>query len=126
MRAAAIFLLSLALCAQDVRYPPKDEQIPGPSTPSDWAEWLDDVRHWRDEKRVRIGYSGKEYERPELAWSQRDFIQPQMMVEERYFYDPVAGKYTVDQLPRRSRKALRRDRQRVDLAGVSECRNRQP
>ena len=24
------------------------------------------------------------------------FIQPQMMVHDRYFYDPVAGKYTVD------------------------------
>jgi hypothetical protein len=31
-----------------------------------------------------------------LAWGQRSFIQPQMMVEERTFYDPVAGKYTVD------------------------------
>ena len=23
-------------------------------------------------------------------------MQPQMMVQDRYFYDPVAGKYTVD------------------------------
>ena len=33
---------------------------------------------------------------PELRWTQSSFIQPQMMVEDRYFYDPVAGKYTVD------------------------------
>ncbi|HLN04495.1 MAG TPA: formylglycine-generating enzyme family protein [Bryobacteraceae bacterium] len=96
MRAAAALVFTLTLCAQDVRYPPKNDQIPGPPTPADWAAWLDDVRHWRDEKRIRIGYNGKEYDRPELAWSQRDFIQPQMMVEERYFYDPVASKYTVD------------------------------
>ncbi len=25
-----------------------------------------------------------------------EFIQPQMMVQDRYFYDPVAHKYTVD------------------------------
>ena len=37
-----------------------------------------------------------EYARPELLWNRRSFVQPQMMVEERYFYDPVTGKYTVD------------------------------
>ena len=41
-------------------------------------------------------YSGAEYDRPELKWTQRSFIQPQMMAEERYFYDPAAGRYTVD------------------------------
>ena len=45
---------------------------------------------------IRIGYNGSEYERPELKWTQSSFIQPQMMAEDRYFYDPVAGKYTVD------------------------------
>jgi iron(II)-dependent oxidoreductase len=48
------------------------------------------------EARVRAGYSAQEYERPELKWTQSSFIQPQMMVEDRYFYDPVAGRYTVD------------------------------
>ena len=33
---------------------------------------------------------------PALQWTQSSFIQPQMMVHDRYFYDPVAGKYTVD------------------------------
>ena len=33
---------------------------------------------------------------PELKWTQSSFMQPQMMVEDRYFYDPVAHKYTVD------------------------------
>ncbi len=96
MRIASLLLFCVALCAQDVRYPPQQDQIPGPPTPADFSAWLDDVRHWRDEKRIRIGYNGKEYDRPELAWSQRDFIQPQMMAEERFFYDPVARKYTVD------------------------------
>ena len=58
--------------------------------------WLNDVKHWRSERRIRIGYDGHRYEIPALQWTQRSFIQPQMMVHDRYFYDPVAGKYTVD------------------------------
>jgi formylglycine-generating enzyme required for sulfatase activity len=58
--------------------------------------WLDDITHWRTEMHIRAGYSAREYERPELKWTQSSFIQPQMMVEDRYFYDPEAGQYTVD------------------------------
>jgi gamma-glutamyl hercynylcysteine S-oxide synthase len=100
--------------AQDTKFEPQREQIPGPDdakTPNGqccyrsdeikdpaqaFKAWIDDVRHWRRERLIRIGYSGSEYERPELKWTQSSFIQPQMMIEDRYFYDPVAGKYTVD------------------------------
>jgi len=58
--------------------------------------WIADLRAWRHERLTRMGYSGGDYERPELRWTQRDFIQPQAMVEDRYFYDPVARRYTVD------------------------------
>lgn len=58
--------------------------------------WLKDIRHWRIERRIRIGYDGHRYEIPALQWTQRSFIQPQMMVHDRYFYDPIAGRYTVD------------------------------
>lgn len=60
----------------------------------DW--WLKDITHWRTERRVRIGYDSRRYDIPALKWAQRSFIQPQMMVHDRYFYDPVARKYTVD------------------------------
>src|SRR5947209_18918976 len=95
MRLTCFLLVCAALCATDARYAPQGDQIPGPSSPSDFSAWIKDISHWRDERRIRIGYSAKEYERPELTWSQRDFIQPQMMIEDRYFYDPAAGKYTV-------------------------------
>ena len=62
----------------------------------DYKSWLEDITHWRMEARVRAGYSGAEYERPELKWTQSSFIQPQMMVEDRYFYDVATGHYTVD------------------------------
>lgn len=64
--------------------------------PGTHEEWLKDITHWRSERRIRIGYDGSRYENPALQWSQSSFMQPQMMVQERYFYDPIAGKYTVD------------------------------
>jgi gamma-glutamyl hercynylcysteine S-oxide synthase len=87
------------------------EQIPGPAclnassksegpagrcTAAEHEEWLADVRRWRSERLIRTGYNGARYDVPETRWTQTSFIQPQMMVEDRYFYDPVAGKYTVD------------------------------
>lgn len=103
-----------SLRAQDTQYAPQGEQIPGPSNPTSalgpccakggeravtkeaWQAWLKDVRHWRMETKVRIGYDGSQYERPQLRWTQRSFIQPQMMAQDRFFYDPATGKYTVD------------------------------
>jgi len=67
-----------------------------PCTAKDHEEWLADIQHWRKERRIRIGYDGSRYELPALKWTQSSFIQPQMMVEDRYFYDPVAHRYTVD------------------------------
>ena len=106
-----VFLLVGVAAAQMTRYPPDGDQIPGPDcllpirpnlgppkicTPEDYKAWLDDITHWRMEARIRAGYSGQEYDRPELKWTQSSFIQPQMMVEDRYFYDVEAGRYTVD------------------------------
>ena len=102
------------LFAQDTKYPPKREQIPGPpgylsrgshccfSTDQQeysekvFQEWLADIKHFRMERLIRAGYNGSEYDRPELKWTQSSFIQPQMMMQDRYFYDPVAHRYTVE------------------------------
>jgi iron(II)-dependent oxidoreductase len=107
----ALLLLAAGALAQTTHYPPDGDQLPGPDcltpvkpsagqqkicTPEDYKAWLEDITHWRMEARIRAGYTGQEYERPELKWTQSSFIQPQMMVEDRYFYDPVAGHYTVD------------------------------
>jgi len=104
-------MFCLGVSAQDTKFPPQGEQIPGPGNaaeddahccfkadhaPTSAAAWLADIRHWRHEELIRMGYNGSEYARPELQWTQSSFIQPQMMIEDRYFYDPVAGRYTVD------------------------------
>src|SRR5262249_14767677 len=117
MRQLLLTILLVALFssananAQDTNYAPKQQQIPGPKctdakglwlhdaspcTEQEHQAWLTDVRHWRDERLIRIGYDGSRYARPELRWTQSSFIQPQMMVQDRYFYDPSNRKYTVD------------------------------
>ncbi len=112
---AAVSVLAAILCspliAQDSHYSPKGQQIPAPTcltlrgaweggsipcTDFTHQEWLKDVTHWREERLIRVGFDPARYEMPELKWTQSSFIQPQMMVQDRYFYDPVAGKYTVD------------------------------
>ena len=104
------FFAFLAL-AQDSKFRPNNQQIPVPDclnikvlldssykpcTAEDHQLWLKDITHWRNERRIRIGYNGSRYEMPELAWTQSSFMQPQMMVHDRFFYDPVAHRYTVD------------------------------
>ena len=118
MKAATLQLIAMILLAgifspaQDSRFSPNDQQIPVPDclaaakdlwlansklcTETEHESWLADIHQWRDERRIRIGYDGSRYEMPALQWAQSSFIQPQMMVQDRYFYDPVAGKYTVD------------------------------
>ncbi len=59
-------------------------------------DWVQELLDWKHEHLIRIGYDDANYRRPELQWAQRNFVHAQMMVEDRYFYDPVAGRYTVD------------------------------
>jgi formylglycine-generating enzyme required for sulfatase activity len=114
----AIVAMGFAGQAQDTKYVPRfssyyESTIAPPSClsvpvqdeieagsiecPPDAHElWLQDVTHWRTERRIRIGYDGSRYDNPALRWAQSNFMQPQMMVEDRYVYDPVAGRYTVD------------------------------
>jgi gamma-glutamyl hercynylcysteine S-oxide synthase len=104
--------LALAATAQDTQYPARGQQIPPPDcmnlhyawegalragcAPFAHDRWLNDLEHWRAERRIRTAYDPSRYELPALRWTQSSLIQPQMMVQDRYFYDPVAGRYTVD------------------------------
>jgi iron(II)-dependent oxidoreductase len=112
LQIAALVLGVAAVCsAQDSHFAPDAQQIPVPecltmkglweggSKPCSQTEheaWLADITHWRMERRIRIGYDGARYDLPALKWTQSSFMQPQMMIQDRYFYDPDAGKYTVD------------------------------
>jgi gamma-glutamyl hercynylcysteine S-oxide synthase len=104
--------IAFGAMAQDTQYGPRNQQIPVPECmnlhfawensaasqcpPGIRERWLHDIRHWREERRIRTTFNPARYEMSELKWTQSSFIQPQMMVHDRYFYDPVAGRYTVD------------------------------
>jgi gamma-glutamyl hercynylcysteine S-oxide synthase len=111
---AIIVVVSVSARAQDSRYAPSTftEQLLNsppcftirmpwegenvPCTALTHPEWLNDLKHWRTERLIRIGYDPARYSLPALTWTQSSFIQPQMMVHDRFFYDPVQSKYTVD------------------------------
>jgi gamma-glutamyl hercynylcysteine S-oxide synthase len=132
---------ALAAAAQDTQYPARGQQIPAPDCMNlhfAWENvlqpaarrtherWLKDIQHWRTERRIRIAYDPSRYELPALKWTQSSFIQPQMMVQDRYFYDPVAGRYTVDRYLDDLEKALRRHRCGAGLVHLSEHGHRRP
>jgi gamma-glutamyl hercynylcysteine S-oxide synthase len=112
LRTLCLCLFAAALAAaQDTAYSPRGQQFPSPDCmnlhyawenlapacpPFTHERWLADITHWRAERHIRVTFDPARYKMPALAWTQSSFIQPQMMVQDRYFYDPVAGKYTVD------------------------------
>jgi len=115
LRTITLGILAAAIActaaAQDTQYPARGQQIPSPDCmnlhfawqvsqpgcpPQVHERWLADIDHWRSERRIRTTFDPARYSLPALAWTQSSFMQPQMMVEDRYFYDPVAGRYTVD------------------------------
>src|ERR1700678_544173 len=108
---AMLLVFSSLVYSQDTNFEPDHQQIPAADclttrpvwepetracTQQDHDTWLADIKHWRRERLIRIGYDGSRYERPEFKWTQSSFLQPQMMVQDRYFYDPVSHRYTVD------------------------------
>lgn len=108
--ALAIACYGHLLSAQDTKYAPLGQQIPHPPclelhwvregpyvscTQTMHQDWLKDLQHWRTERLVRIGFDDARYKMPQLLWTRTSFIQAQAMVEDRFLYNPAAGKYTV-------------------------------
>src|ERR1700761_1164510 len=98
--ALLIALAALPAYAQDSEYAPRGsgQQFSVPScytekgawevgskacNAGDTDEWLADITHWRNERKIRIGYSEQRYHQPAFAWAQSAFMQPQMMVQDR-------------------------------------------
>jgi gamma-glutamyl hercynylcysteine S-oxide synthase len=92
----AMLALTAPLLAQDVKPQADRETLLGPASRANRDSWLAAMKAWRQDERIRLNYTDAQYSRPELRWGQSSFIQPQAMVEDRYFYDPVAGRYTVE------------------------------
>ncbi|MFN8058852.1 MAG: formylglycine-generating enzyme family protein [Vicinamibacterales bacterium] len=104
------------LIAQDTKFPPLGEGVPGPEFcgeagylplggqlpgPNDAREtdaWLADLRHWRAERLIRAGYTADAYERADLTWTQTTFVEHFVMVHDRALYDTANARYTVERL----------------------------
>jgi len=94
-----IFLItnySIASARQIRRQGNTGELIAGPVNPSQQKKWLDTLKQWRINERKKLHFNDKEYRKPGLSWIKSTYIYAQMMAHDRYFYDPVKGKYTVD------------------------------
>ena len=76
--------------------PPSEIFFSGPEDPANTAAWLDQLRAWRTDRRIRLRYDGSQFERPELEWTQHVFSQVQLLIWDLSFYDPEKGEYTVD------------------------------
>ena len=123
MVSLSLLLSTASLCAQEIKPQDDHETILGPASPTDRLAWLAAMKNWRQQERARLNYDGAQYARPELQWGQSSFVQPQTMVEDRFFYDPVAGQYTVERFLARSGSALWWHRLGLALAGLSQHRH---
>ncbi len=72
--------------------------IAAPDDPKDWDTWRRLLHRWRDEARTRIGYTGKRYERADLAWTQRCFSIGLLWLWDEQLYDYARHTFTVDGL----------------------------
>jgi iron(II)-dependent oxidoreductase len=95
----AVFLLACAASAlhgQMITVNRDGETISGPPPTMDHVSWIRAINEWRDSEKRRVKYNGALYDVPATKWTQRSFMEPQVMSQERYLYDPVTRRYTVD------------------------------
>ncbi len=72
------------------------ELIAPPFNQTERDKWLDTLKQYRGAEKQKINYHDDAYKRPQFAWMKAAFAYVQMMAHDRYFFDAVSGKYTVD------------------------------
>jgi len=72
------------------------ELFKGPTVSSGNEQWLSIMIKWRVAEKKSLNYHDSLYLKKGMLWTRKPFIYAQMMVEDRYFYDPIRQKYTVD------------------------------
>eukprot|EP01084_Bolivina_argentea_P155346 270717_1 len=72
------------------------ETIYGPSSPTEWHSWINNITEQRTKDLQSINYNGSIYTIKDLQWTQSSFIQPQMHGYDQYFYDIKTHSYTFD------------------------------
>jgi len=67
-----------------------------PVAARDHAAWIERLKRRRAETLRDIDYSGDVYGDTAVNWTRTSYVQPQTHLFDRYLYDPVAHRYTVD------------------------------
>ena len=75
--------------------PPSEVFFSGPASPGE-PGWLDGLKRWRSDRIKLLRFTGSEYDRADLQWTQHIFSQVQLLIWDRSLYDPEKGEYTVD------------------------------
>src|ERR1035437_8542613 len=103
MKNTGLIILGMLLVITSVAYSQKPdlqgdlkELFKGPSVASKHEGWLSTMKKWRTEEKKSLNYNDSEYLKQGEHQVNKCFIYAQMMVEDRYFYDPILRKYTVN------------------------------
>jgi formylglycine-generating enzyme required for sulfatase activity len=103
MKNVSLIILGMLLGITSVVYSQKPdfqgdlkELFKGPSSASNYESWLSTMKKWRTDERKSLNYKDSEYLKQGEQRANKCFIYAQMMVEDRYFYDPILRKYTVN------------------------------
>lgn len=103
MKNVSLIVLGMLLGITSVAYSQKPdfqgdlkELFKGPSVVSNDGSWLSTMKKWRIDERKFLNYKDSEYLKYGAHQRNKCFIYAQMMVEDRYFYDPILRKYTVN------------------------------
>lgn len=91
-----LFAVNISNAQAPIKQGNWQELLAGPANPADFKGWYARMLSWRQKIKDSLNYNPVNYHSKGLNWTQSSYIQTQMMVEDRYFYDPKTGKYTVD------------------------------
>ena len=71
--------------------------IPAPQDPAAWPEYRVALARWREQTRAQLRYNGALYQRAEFDWAATNFACCFVMMCDETFYNPVQGRYQVDE-----------------------------
>lgn len=92
----SIFFITYGYAQEPVIQGGHQELFAGPAKPSEDSSWFIMMEKWRMAERDKLNFNDAQYLRPEFGWLHKTFIYVQMMACDRYFYNPLTRKYTVN------------------------------
>ena len=73
-----------------------DDIFQAPDDPRLWPLWRDWLNRWRKDKRKALAYDDSYYSNKAFAWVPSNYVSCFAMLWDMTLYDPVKGRYTVE------------------------------